>query len=246
MAKNIQMTENTGSGYENIYPKTLRSLVERSVSNSTSLGGEKASNYLKKTEGCSLENLSVYINSLTTANITASHAQYGSFNGTRLPSLEFSLTSPYLYQVNFSSVFPKTGANVGNQDIIITINCLKKMSLENEVTVKFTPRSSFGPYFFVANSSFLEIGMQKDLTFSSEQVISGIYLGYSQEYSGYWSNYNRNFLVNSGNNSYVQTITYTKKISSSQKTVSMVKPQLSQWINQTQYYNDSQFLLDKF
>ena len=74
MSKNIQMTENTGSGYENIYPKTLRSLVERSVSNANSLGGENASNYLKKTEGCTLENLSVYINSLTTANITASYA----------------------------------------------------------------------------------------------------------------------------------------------------------------------------
>lgn len=58
------MTENTGSGYENIYPKTLGSLVERSVSNANSLGREGASNYLKKTEGCTLENLSVYINTM--------------------------------------------------------------------------------------------------------------------------------------------------------------------------------------
>lgn len=240
------MTENTGSGYENIYPKTLRSLVERSVSNANSLGGENASNYLKKTEGCTLENLSVYINSLATANITPTYAQYGSFNGTNLPPLESSLTSHYMYQVNFSSISPKTGAKVGEKDIIITINCLKKTSLENDVTVKFTPRSNFGQYFFVANSSFLEIGMQKDLIFSSGQVISGIYRGYSQEYSGYWNNYRQNFIVTSGDNSYVNTITYTKKISSSQKTVSMVKPQVFQWINQTQYYESSQFLLDKF
>ena len=60
------MTEKTGSGYENIYPKTLGSLVERNVSNAISLGGVDASLYLKKNELCTYQNLNGYVNTLAT------------------------------------------------------------------------------------------------------------------------------------------------------------------------------------
>lgn len=248
MSKNIQMTENTGSGYENIYPKTLRSLVERSVSNASSLGGESASNYLKKTEGCTLENLSVYINTLTTATTTTKFSQKGSFNTSSLPCLQSSMTTPYLYQGHVLSTFSiNVGANFGTADVTITLTCIKKTDISSGKSIKFTTRSEFGQYIYVADSSFLKENEQKTLIFSTNSKISGIYAGYwNQTYSGYYDKSEGTFLVSSGDNSYVQSLEYVTTFVSSQQTVSDVQPQIKQWINQTQYYSNSQFLLDKW
>lgn len=116
------MTEKTSSGYENIYPKTLRSLVERSVSNASSLDGTKASNYLKKTEAATKTNLDVYVNTLVTYSL----------------SLESKLMAP-ISRINYSSYADSTQSlfigNIGGGEAITG----KSLSEENNVWFVFYP-----------------------------------------------------------------------------------------------------------
>ena len=141
------MTEKTGSGYENIYPKTLRSLVERSVSNASSLGGESASNYLKKTEGCTLENLSVYINSFSKYAFTRSDITYSSRNNTWCP---YNDGSQSLYSGTIGAISGIKGATVGeNGGVTISFRCTSEM-LYSENTFTYVPTTALGNYVFCA------------------------------------------------------------------------------------------------